>query len=48
MTKQITLDELEKYLWQAAVDLRGQIDAAAYKCSSSASVMFAMRNISNT
>ena len=31
MTKQITLDELEKYLWQAAVDLRGQIDAAAYK-----------------
>ncbi len=31
MTKQITIDELEKYLWQAAVDLRGQIDAAAYK-----------------
>lgn len=31
MTKQITLDELEKYLWQAAVDLRGQIDATAYK-----------------
>ena len=31
MIKQITLDELEKYLWQAAVDLRGQIDAAAYK-----------------
>lgn len=31
MTQQITLDELEKYLWQAAVDLRGQIDAAAYK-----------------
>ena len=31
MTKQITLDELESYLWQAAVDLRGQIDAAAYK-----------------
>ena len=31
MTKQISLDELEKYLWQAAVDLRGQIDAAAYK-----------------
>ena len=31
MTKQITLDELEKYLWQAAVDLRGQIDASAYK-----------------
>ena len=31
MTKQITLDELENYLWQAAVDLRGQIDAAAYK-----------------
>lgn len=31
MTKQITLDELERYLWQAAVDLRGQIDAAAYK-----------------
>ena len=31
MTQQISLDELEKYLWQAAVDLRGQIDAAAYK-----------------
>ena len=31
MTKQITLDELEHYLWQAAIDLRGQIDAAAYK-----------------
>ena len=31
MTQQITLDELEHYLWQAAVDLRGQIDAAAYK-----------------
>ena len=31
MIQQITLDELEKYLWQAAVDLRGQIDAAAYK-----------------
>lgn len=31
MTKQITLDELERYLWQAAVDLRGQIDATAYK-----------------
>ena len=31
MTKQITLDELERNLWQAAVDLRGQIDAAAYK-----------------
>ena len=31
MTQQITLDELEKYLWQAAVDLRGQIDASAYK-----------------
>lgn len=31
MTKQISLDELESYLWQAAVDLRGQIDAAAYK-----------------
>ena len=31
MTRQISLDELEKYLWQAAVDLRGQIDAAAYK-----------------
>ena len=31
MTKQITLDELESYLWLAAVDLRGQIDAAAYK-----------------
>ena len=31
MNKQISVDELEKYLWQAAVDLRGQIDAAAYK-----------------
>ena len=31
MTQQITIDELERYLWQAAVDLRGQIDAAAYK-----------------
>ena len=31
MTQQITIDELEKYLWQAAVDLRGQIDATAYK-----------------
>lgn len=31
MTRQISLDELEKYLWQAAVDLRGQIDATAYK-----------------
>jgi len=31
MAKQITIDELEKYLWGAAVDLRGQIDAAAYK-----------------
>ena len=31
MTQQITLDELESYLWQAAVDLRGQIDATAYK-----------------
>lgn len=31
MTKQISLDELERYLWQAAVDLRGQIDATAYK-----------------
>ena len=31
MTKQITLDEFEHYLWQAAVDLRGQIDATAYK-----------------
>ena len=31
MTQQITLDELERYLWQAAVDLRGQIDASAYK-----------------
>ena len=31
MTKQISLDELESYLWRAAVDLRGQIDAAAYK-----------------
>ncbi len=31
MTKQITLDELESYLWQAAVDLRGQIDATSYK-----------------
>jgi len=31
MIKQITLDELERYLWQAAVDLRGQIDATAYK-----------------
>lgn len=31
MAKQITLDELEKYLWGAAIDLRGQIDAAAYK-----------------
>lgn len=31
MTKQISLEELESYLWQAAVDLRGQIDAAAYK-----------------
>lgn len=27
----ITIDELEKYLWGAAVDLRGQIDATAYK-----------------
>lgn len=31
MTQQITLDQLEKYLWGAAVDLRGQIDASAYK-----------------
>lgn len=31
MTKQITIDELEHYLWQAAIDLRGQIDATAYK-----------------
>ena len=31
MSYQITLDELERYLWQAAVDLRGQIDATAYK-----------------
>lgn len=31
MAKQITIDELEKYLWDAAIDLRGQIDAAAYK-----------------
>lgn len=31
MIKQISLEELESYLWQAAVDLRGQIDAAAYK-----------------
>lgn len=31
MTEQITLDQLEKYLWGAAVDLRGQIDASAYK-----------------
>lgn len=31
MTQQITLDELERYLWQAAIDLRGQIDASAYK-----------------
>ena len=31
MTQKITLDELERYLWQAAVDLRGQIDATAYK-----------------
>ena len=31
MTQQISIDELERYLWQAAVDLRGQIDAAAYK-----------------
>ena len=31
MAKQISLDELEKYLWGAAVDLRGQIDASAYK-----------------
>lgn len=31
MAKQITLEELEKYLWGAAVDLRGQIDASAYK-----------------
>lgn len=27
----IKIDELESYLWGAAVDLRGQIDAAAYK-----------------
>lgn len=27
----ITIEELESYLWGAAVDLRGQIDAAAYK-----------------
>ena len=27
----ISLEELEKYLWGAAVDLRGQIDASAYK-----------------
>ena len=31
MAKQITLEELEEYLWGAAVDLRGQIDASAYK-----------------
>lgn len=30
-TEPITLDQLERYLWGAAVDLRGQIDAAAYK-----------------
>ena len=29
--EQITLDQLERYLWSAAVDLRGQIDATAYK-----------------
>lgn len=29
--KEITLDELKNYLWGAAVSLRGQIDAAAYK-----------------
>lgn len=29
--KPITLDELEKYLWGAAVLLRGQIDATSYK-----------------
>lgn len=31
MAEQITLDQLENYLWGAAVDLRGQIDASAYK-----------------
>ena len=29
--KPISLDELEKYLWGAAVLLRGQIDATSYK-----------------
>ena len=28
---QITLDQLESYLWGAAVLLRGQIDATGYK-----------------
>ena len=27
----ITIDQLKKYLWAAAVDLRGHIDAASYK-----------------
>lgn len=29
--KSITLDQLESYLWGAAVLLRGQIDATGYK-----------------
>ena len=31
MAKQITIEELEDYLWGAATHLRGQIDASAYK-----------------
>lgn len=49
--KPISLDELEKYLWGAAVLLRGQIDATSYKeyiflwCSSNVYAMFLMRHM---
>jgi type I restriction enzyme M protein len=31
MSKRITIEELESYLWQSAVLLRSNIDAGAYK-----------------
>ena len=48
MSKKITQEELESYLWGSAVLLRNHIDAGAYKqyifrCYSSSALMTCMR-----
>ena len=54
MSKRITIEELQTYLWNAAVLLRTNIDAGAYKqyifplLFLNGSVMFMMKSVSRS